>query len=578
MKRNRFIYGMMAAAILLAASCTDFDDYNQANQTGSVESNKTLWENISSRSELSDFASLLIKGGYDKELSKSRFYTVWAPENGSFDFASYNQMDSTTLVDRFIKSNISDYNYVISGVDNERVHALNEKAFVLQNEAGMTYDDNDIITANIPSINGTLHITDGAASYRPNIYEYIFDVAEEGVDTSLAVYLKKYETVELDINNSVPGPIDTLGQQTYSDSVFITSNVIVDNLRADLDNEDSVYTMLFPSERAYKATYDKIRGYFRYADVTRYYDISTTGISTSYSSLSDANGDYDSDYLTDSLANWFLVKDLVMTHNNGYNYWLDEVEGHEPYVFDTLMTTTHDKLSHAEELISYTVGDPEPMSNGYMRRVDSLALFPWEVWCPEIDLGYLELSNAYLKYCDNAVATPMALAYNTFNDALGDFVSGYIDFVPRTDRARPSLYFTLPNVRSTRYNVYVVFVPANVNINSVEEPLPFEFEAALNYTTRSDGTIGTENRPSFDFDGETFEVSGEHLARIDTFLLGEVEFPYSYAYLSDDCMPYLRIDVRSRQSGGNTNRLRIAAIILRPVEYDEFLKKENESL
>ena len=43
---------MIAAATLLAASCTDFDDYNEAYKTGSPESKKTLWENISSLSDL----------------------------------------------------------------------------------------------------------------------------------------------------------------------------------------------------------------------------------------------------------------------------------------------------------------------------------------------------------------------------------------------------------------------------------------------------------------------------------------------------------------------------------------------
>ena len=246
---------MMAAATLLAASCTDFDDYNQAYQTGSAESNVTLWGNISSRSDLSEFASLLVKGGFDKELDKSRFYTVWAPKNGTFDFATYNQMDSATLVDRFIKSNVADFNYVLSSSFNERVHALNEKSYTFQNENGSTYDENKVVTANIPNVNGTLHITEGAAVYRPNIYEFIFDHAEDGVDTSLAVYLKKYETAYLDLENSIPGPIDTLGRQTYSDSVIIVENDMINQMRALIDDEDSLYTMFVPTEEAYETTY-----------------------------------------------------------------------------------------------------------------------------------------------------------------------------------------------------------------------------------------------------------------------------------------------------------------------------------
>ena len=246
----------MAAATLLAASCTDFSDYNEAYQDGLPGSDKTLWENIEERPELSEFASLLTKVGFDKELSKSRFYTVWAPENSTFDFATYDQMDSATLVDRFIMNNVADYNYVVSSPESKRLAVLNEKVYTMQNENGITFANNDIVVPNIPSSNGTLHITQGAALYLPSIYEYIFDQKEAGVDTAVADYLEKYQNVYLDVENSVVGPIDTLGQQTYIDSVMVTINTMTTQLGAYIDEEDSMYTMLMPTDEAYKKAYD----------------------------------------------------------------------------------------------------------------------------------------------------------------------------------------------------------------------------------------------------------------------------------------------------------------------------------
>ena len=62
-----------------------------------------------------------------------------------------------------------------------------------------------------------------------------------------------------------------------------------------------------------------------------------------------------------------------------------------------------------------------------------------------------------------------------------------------------------------------------------------------------------------------------------------MEFPYAYAYVDEegDCMPYLHLSVkRSSKSDREkyTNEMRIAGVILRPVEYDQFLIKEDESL
>ena len=79
MKRDNYIYGMMAAAALLAASCTDFDDYNKAYTNVSEESTRTLWQNITERKDLTQFAAIAKKAGYDAELNSSRCLTVGAP-------------------------------------------------------------------------------------------------------------------------------------------------------------------------------------------------------------------------------------------------------------------------------------------------------------------------------------------------------------------------------------------------------------------------------------------------------------------------------------------------------------------
>ncbi len=173
---------MMAAATMFAASCSDFDDYNEAYTSGNTESQQTLWDNISGNSELTQFSELLKKGGYDEVLKSSRFVTVWAPKDGTYDNTSLLAMDKETLVERFIKNHVANYNYNISTGDERRVYTLNEKSIIMENN---TYGGLNIEKKNIPSVNGILHIIDGYAEYHPNIYEYIF---ESGSD-SLASYL-----------------------------------------------------------------------------------------------------------------------------------------------------------------------------------------------------------------------------------------------------------------------------------------------------------------------------------------------------------------------------------------------------
>ena len=183
MKRNKYIFVALAGAALVVASCTDFDDYNEA-YTGDPGTSigQTLWQNIEGNAELSDFMSILDKAGYRQRLQGSQFYTVWAPLNGTFDAAAIAAHDSTWIAQRFINSHIANYNYQATGELNRRVHTLNEKSFVLAgNSSAYTYDGHDMVSVNIPTSNGTLHTINGFAEYFPNVYEYIFDV--DGCDS-----------------------------------------------------------------------------------------------------------------------------------------------------------------------------------------------------------------------------------------------------------------------------------------------------------------------------------------------------------------------------------------------------------
>ena len=56
---------MTAAVALGLQGCSDWDDHYDANGNNILGSDATLWEQINSRQELSNFATLLKKVGYD---------------------------------------------------------------------------------------------------------------------------------------------------------------------------------------------------------------------------------------------------------------------------------------------------------------------------------------------------------------------------------------------------------------------------------------------------------------------------------------------------------------------------------
>ena len=197
----------MAASMLTASSCSDFDDYNEAPAEQSPTAAQTLWENINSTPELSEFAALVKKSGYDKELSSSRFYTVWAPLNHHIDLAKWQNADSATLRFQFVENHIADYNHYISSPVDERIITLNEKSYVFKGTAddnASSFGGQTIAKSNVAAINGVIHQLSGEAVYRYNFYEYL--TANKETD-SLANYVMRYEMQELDEQNSVAGPI-----------------------------------------------------------------------------------------------------------------------------------------------------------------------------------------------------------------------------------------------------------------------------------------------------------------------------------------------------------------------------------
>ena len=256
---------MVATGLLATASCSDFNDYNEAPVDAVAAANKTLWQNIVDQPNLSDFASLVRQAGFETKLDSPRTYTVWAPVNGSFNVADYQSLSKADLLQRIVMNHIADFSYVATGDLDKRVHTLNNKSYWFRGNGTYTFDNYNISTPNVASTNGLLHLLDGAAEFYPNIHEYV--LAPQTEDTLLSQYFQKYEYSYLDTEQSVKGPLVD-GIQTYLDEVYVNYNSLANQLGARLENEDSTYTVLFQTDDAFKNFYDRIAPLYNYITTT----------------------------------------------------------------------------------------------------------------------------------------------------------------------------------------------------------------------------------------------------------------------------------------------------------------------
>lgn len=572
---------MMAAALLTATSCSDFDDYNEAQINTEQSANLTLWENIEQNSQLSQFKELIEKAGFADELKGSHYYTVWAPLNNTFDKAAYDTLSKEEIMARFVYNHVADYNHPISGDVINKVFTLNRKTYnFVGNGGSFTFAGVQLAQANIPSANGLIHTMNGAVEFYFNIYDYIMSLQ---TTDSIGSYFAKYETRELDKVNSVQGPMVN-GLQTYVDSVMIIDNSLIRRLRADLQHEDSSYTILLPTNNAWNSSYERINKYYKFIKNTICQDLRAEGNSSSKIATMNT-GDINNTLLVDSITKSYIVDGLVYSNNDWYNMPLT---GQRPFLpVDSIRTTTRDKLSNPQEIIAQTIGEPIKMSNGWVRHIDSLAFYSWEAYAPEMDIMPANYAGMVLSAASKRTIN-VKFSDDNFVNKFGDFTETggnlyFYNIEPSGPKTKPELHMYLPGARSIKYKFYAVFVPGAI---IGEDNRPNQVNFTLNYCDAN----GKLQKYNFSSDLKHDNPKSQKpfvndTSKVDTMYIGDFEFPVSYANLPPatngrDVMPDIKISspmsvFSSSLLATYTRSLRIAAIIMKPVELVEFEEKQK---
>ena len=577
--------------VIGTVSCADFDDYNKAVSDATASGNLTLWENIQQNAQLSDFAALVRQAGFDDELDESHYYTVWAPLNGTYDAASLRQLGNEALLQQFVLNHVANYAHNASGTIDERVHTLNGKSYDFTGATNYVFDGVSVATPNQPSNNGVMHLLQGMASYYPNLYEYVTDsllAIGKDIDSLRHLFLK-YEQTTLDEKNSIVGPIVD-GVQTYIDSVMIVSNTLLGRggLNADLDEEDSTYTMLLPTNEAWVKNYNRIKPYFHYAATTKAQSYIVQNNKTQRTD--NVTVTIDADLMADSLTKQMLTENLVFSNTNGYNLWLTG-NAHPVHGSDTLYTTTRNKLSNPREILAQAK-ESVKMSNGTGYIMDSLAIYPWESYAPAIDVAVRNVNNRAHVANANGHAVHVVNP-GSWTGELFQQNPYYYWLEPTGPYAIPELRLYLNDVLSTTYELYCVFYPNTVT-DSIGQvlPQPNRVSFTLNYC-EADGSLKdyvfeNQNADSVASFKQRFPDSAEkadhYLAfendptKVDTLYIGRFTFPVCYAGLSTDndrVSPNLKITTPFTAfdrtlMAAYARDLRIAAVILKPVEMVEF--------
>lgn len=403
--------------------CTDWDDHYDVDGQQMV-SDKTLWEEIAARPELSGFMECLENYGYKEKLNGSQMYTVFAP---------IGEMNIENLTREKIQTEVVE-NHIARFAHSANSKTIDKSVVMLNTKVvnftrvgnGYQFGGKKLTDEyNIIAKNGVLHVIEGQQSFFHNIWEYL--TTDTRFD-KICNYLYSFNDTILDENKSVKGEINVDGQQEYLDSVVYVTNSLHYSLGM-LNDEDSTYTMIVPTNEAWDEAYGRIKEYYKYSQL-----------------ISKPKRDSLQKYYTE-LA---LVRDLVFSHTV------------QESMRDSLVSTTGGVFMNPFEYILADYADSAQCSNGEVFIMNELKHKPWDSWHTTVKIEAEDMS----ALISDASFEELAFVYRrqvSSADPMYTKISrgGFLEVVDKDPgkKSHFTLIFNLRNTLKGKYNLKVVFLP-----------------------------------------------------------------------------------------------------------------------
>ena len=285
--------------------------------------------------------------------------------------------------------------------------------------------------------------------------------------------------------------------------------------------------------------------------------------------------------MNDSISKYLMMRSLIYNNNLFDNKTLKGLVEGATLSCDSLVSTIGVKM-YAEDAANVFAGAKRvELSNGAAWITDSLRIPSWTVCNPEIRLE-AENSSLWSVY-DNINGAPVVKEVTRQNEEVLGRVSNdyYVEMEPQSSSVNPEMFFYLPDVRSTDYNIYIVFVPANINSKYYPGELKANnFDITLGYVDEK-GAFKQKTLSTVSTHVDSLKTGEGYTAKVDTVLAGELFFPVSFLGLSSGATrysPFLRL--RSRVTNADAamydRTLRVDCIILRPKELENYISEHPD--
>lgn len=434
--RKHLVYLLLFPIYLMG--CTDVWNSHYDIDNHKLPADKTLWEEIEARPELKPFADCLKQNGYDQVLNGNQMFTVFAPQ-GEIELGT---LSGEKIKEEFIKNHIARFAYSAnSATVGKEVLMLNKKFINFTKEGeGYTFGNSTLNENNVLAKNGVLHVVDSQVPFFYNIWEYM---NADTVYSKIRQFMASFDEVELDEEASVKGPIVN-GMQTYVDSVVVTYNELLNTLGC-INDEDSTYAMILPTNAAWDAAYARISPYLNYP-----------------------KNKENRDSLQDLYTKMGIVNDLIFRYES------------QGTMADSLVSTSGNVFYNPFDYIleGYSsMDEAQTCSNGQIFVVDSLRHAAWNSWHSPLKVEGERINGHEFTY---------GIAYRrtlTYTDSIYSKVSkgSYVEVVPKNSSVNPSIDFSVWNTLAATYEIKIVFLPQSLATDKSIGVLPNHIRVTVGY-------------------------------------------------------------------------------------------------
>lgn len=570
---------------LAFVACTDtWDEHYDGAAQGVKEG--SLWQAIQQDSQLSNFRSVVEACGYDKALASSQVFTVFAPTNDCFSkedadllIAAYNaekgkvdDNDNTTIKE-FLQNHIALYNHSVSSASSDSIVMMNGKNLLLtSNKIG----NSELTSKNQLYGNGVLFTVGSQVDFFPNIFEFIRRDAD--LDSLYQFfYNERFYRKEFQADKSVEGGIVD-GRTVYLDSVFRQQNDLFGSkfLNARLNNEDSTYWMLMPTNQVWNKLVDEYQNYFNYDNTVDkrdsvFYTNTRMAIvkGTAFSRTINTDAMIQDSILSTNAVLYYIARKSTWGADSLHYY-----QYFSPFssngVFNgstnvacsngTAMKVSDWKIDKRETFFQTKIIEAE--SQGSIRAVSKVVNKINTNVDGTKDTTWIETIVPRNRYVQSG---------NDFYNKVSN--NGFVEFEPTRTTVNHSVTFNITDVLSNiGYDIYVVTAPALANDSNATDiqRLPTNLKFTLYHHVQDGSVVKTGKAEGVPLLNNT--ATSNHPDEVDYIKVAEnFKFPVaSYGLDEEEPQVSLKVEtyVSSKQQKDNvyTRTMRIDCIILKPHE------------